>query len=172
MERYHLVLSLVASKQAHDEAERTGDPEARKAADEKTLDASRELAEQLAGIAMPGAARAHLVRLADSVHETYKTAGSLSEEHTALERGAIALDGFSRYAAAFDPTGRVGALRSAGDVVASGALYAKVTWDLQSVHDADNGARYARGLVVTRIDTIDRQRRAMQAQLQRAAAAP
>jgi|HubBroStandDraft_1064217.scaffolds.fasta_scaffold04024_6 hypothetical protein len=172
MERYHLALSLLASKQAHDEAERTGSPEARKAADEKALDASRELAEQLAGIAMPGAARAHLVRLADASHETYKTAGSLSEEHTALERAAIAVDGFSRYAAAFDPSGRVGALRSAGDVVAEGALYAKVSWDLQSVHDADNGARYARGLVVTRIDAIDRQRHAMQVQLQQAQAAP
>jgi hypothetical protein len=172
MERYHLVLSLVASKQAHDEAERTGTPEARKAADEKLADASRELAEQLAGIAMPGAARAHLVRLADATHETYKTAQTLSEEHTAVERTALALDGFSRYAAAFDPTGKVGALRSAGDVAVEGGLYLKVTWDLQSVHDADNSAKYARGLVVTRIDAIDRQRQQMKAQLQRAQAGP
>lgn len=172
MEQYHVVLSLVASKQAHDEAERTGDPEARKAADEKLADASRELAEQLAGIAMPGAARAHLVRLADATHETYKTAANLSEDHTAIERAALALDGFSRYAAAFDPSGRIGALRSAGDLAAEGGVALKVTWDLQSVHDADNSAKYARGLVVTRIDAIDRQRQQMKAQLQRAEAGP
>jgi hypothetical protein len=168
MEQYHVVLSLLASKQAYDEAERTGDPEARKAADEKLADASRELAEQLAGIAMPAAAHEQLVHLADASHETYKTAKSLSEEHTALERGAIALDGFTRYAAALDP--RAAAFRSAADVTVESGLYLKVTWDLQSVHDADNSAKYARGLVVTRIDAIDRQRQQMKTQLQRAQA--
>jgi hypothetical protein len=172
LDRYHAALSVLASKQAHDEAERTGDPEARKKAEEKTLDASRELAEQLAGIAMPKEAAEQLKALADSAHDFYKTSQSLKEEHTALERGAIALDGFTRFAAAFDPSGRAGALRSAGDVVAEGALYAKVSWDLQSVHDADNSAKYARGLVVTRIDAIDRQRRQAQAQIREAQAAP
>lgn len=167
LERYRIALNLAASKNASDEADITGDIRTRRKSEEKALDAAKDIAKQLAALAMPKDALQQISALVDSAHEAFKTNQNLAEDHTIFEKGAIALDGFSRFVAAFDPTGRLSALRTSGDIVAAAGLYLKVTWDQQSVRDADNSAKYAQGLIVTRIDAINRQQHAMQVQIQR-----
>lgn len=161
---YHLILVLYASKNASDEADITGDKETRAESESKVREGAIDASARLARLVIPTSAVNHIAILVKSANEAFAT--DLTGDRSSFEKVVLTLDEFSRVAAAVDPTHRVAALRSGGDVLDAFLLYGKLTSDQQSVRDADNSASYARGLVRSRLDNLGRQRDALADEIQ------